>query len=95
MSPMASQMPASPLFAQLSVRRRSKKTSKLRVTGLCAGISPVTCEFPAQKASNAENISIWWRHHMLLFQTVDLMDGRKGPMINVVNCLNQLGFVVR
>merc|ERR1712004_502323 len=27
-----------------------------------------------------------------LFQTVDLMDGRKGPMINVVNCLNQLGF---
>ena len=23
----------------------------------------VTGEFPAQKASNAENISIWWRHH--------------------------------
>ena len=39
-------------------RRRSKKTSKLRVTGLCAGISPVTGEFPAQKASNAENVSI-------------------------------------
>ena len=35
-------------------RRRSKKTSKLRVTGLCAGNSPVTGEFPAQKASNAE-----------------------------------------
>ena len=29
-------------------RRRSKKTSELRVTGLCAGNSPVTCEFPAQ-----------------------------------------------
>ena len=43
--------------------RRSKKTSKLRVTGLCAGNSPVTGEFPAQKASNAENVSIWWRHH--------------------------------
>ena len=28
---------------------RSKKTSKLRVTGLCAGNSPVTGEFPAQK----------------------------------------------
>ena len=26
--------------------------------------SPVTCEFPAQRASNAENISIWWRHHV-------------------------------
>ena len=44
-------------------RRRSKKTSKLRVTGLCAGNSPVTGEFPAQKASYAENVSIWWRHH--------------------------------
>ena len=44
-------------------RHRSKKTSKLRVTGLCAGNSPVTGEFPAQRASNAENVSIWWRHH--------------------------------
>ena len=47
-------------------RRRSKKASKLRVTGLCAGNSPVTGEFPAQmvsKISNAENVSIWWRHH--------------------------------
>ena len=35
-------------------RRRSKKISKLRVTGLCKGISPVTGEFPAQRASNAE-----------------------------------------
>ena len=37
--------------------RRSKKTSKLRVTGLCVGNSPVTGEFPAQMASNAENAS--------------------------------------
>ena len=44
-------------------RRRSKKTSKLRVTGLCEGNSPVAGEFPAQRASNAENVSIWWRHH--------------------------------
>ena len=43
--------------------RRSKNTSKLRVTGLCAGNSPVTGEFPAQRASNAEDVSIWWRHH--------------------------------
>ena len=46
-----------------SFRRRSKKTSKLRVTGLCAGNSSVTGEFPAPKVSNAENVSIWWRHH--------------------------------
>ena len=32
-------------------RRRSKKTSKLRVTGICEGNSPVTGEFPAQMAS--------------------------------------------
>ena len=45
-------------------RRKSKKTSKLRVTGLCAGNSPGTGEFPAQMASYAENVSIWWRHHV-------------------------------
>ena len=44
-------------------RRRSKKTSKLRVTGLCDGNSSGTGEFPAQMASNAENVSIWWFHH--------------------------------
>ena len=49
------------LFNRL-FRRRSKKTSKLRVTGLCAGNSPGT-EFPAQMASNAENVSNWCRHH--------------------------------
>ena len=36
----------------------SKKTSKLRDTGLCE-----TGEFPARRASNAENVSIWWSHH--------------------------------
>ena len=45
-------------------RRKSKKTSKLRVTGLCMGNSPGTGEFPAQMASYAENVSIWWRHHV-------------------------------
>ena len=45
-------------------RRRSKKTSKLRVTGLCEGNQPVTGEFPAQRASNGEEVSIWWRHHV-------------------------------
>ena len=44
-------------------RCRSKETSKLCVTGLCAGNSLVTSEFPAQMTSNAENISIWWRQH--------------------------------
>ena len=30
----------------------------------CAGNSPETGEFPAQMASSAENVSIWWRHHV-------------------------------
>ena len=51
------------------------KTSKLRVTGLCVGNSPGTGEFPAQMASNAENVSIWWRHHvMVVTKVVNLTD---------------------
>ena len=41
-------------------------TSKIRVTGLCEGNSPVTGEFPTQRASNAENVSIWWRHNVCI-----------------------------
>ena len=44
-------------------KRRSKKTSKLCVTGLSVGNSSGTGEFPARRASNTENVSIWWRHH--------------------------------
>ena len=39
--------------------RRSKKTSKLRGSGLCVGISPLTGEFSAQRDSDAENVFIW------------------------------------
>ena len=53
-------------FLNRLFRRRSKKTWKLRVTGRCVGNSPVTGEFPAQMASYAENVSIWWRHHEIL-----------------------------
>ena len=41
----------------------SKKTSKLRATGLCEGNSPGTGEFSTQMPSYAEDVSIWWRHH--------------------------------
>ena len=44
--------------------RRSKKTSKLRVSGLYEGKSPVTGRFSSQRPSNAESVSIWWRHHV-------------------------------
>ena len=58
MGAIASQINSECLLGRL-IRRRSKKTSKLRVTGLCAGNSPETGEFPAQRASNAENVSIY------------------------------------
>ena len=35
-------------------RRSSKKSSKLRITGLCEGNPPVTGGLPSQRASNAE-----------------------------------------
>ena len=31
------------------------------------GNSPGTGEFPAQMASNAENVSIWWCHHVIIW----------------------------
>ena len=42
-------------------RRRSKKTSSSASLTFVWGIG----EFPAQRASYAENVSIWWRHHVM------------------------------
>ena len=52
------------LFARLTIvystvySGADKEPSKLCVTGLCEGKSPVTGQFPAQMASNTENVSI-------------------------------------
>ena len=63
MSLMASQITSlTTVYSNFYSRRRWKKTSKFRITYLCEGNSLVTSEFPAQRASNAENVSIWWRH---------------------------------
>ena len=63
MSAMASQITgANDCLPSRLFRRRSKETSKLRVAGLCVGNSPVIGEFPAQRSSNVEKVSIWWRH---------------------------------
>ena len=40
---------------------------------LATRISWVTGEFPAQMVSNAENVSIWWRHHVSS-RTLDQID---------------------
>ena len=63
MGVMASQI-TSLMFVYSTIHSgEDKKTSKLRVTGLCEGNSSVTGEFPAQRASVAVNVSITWRHH--------------------------------
>ena len=64
MGTMASQTTSRTIvYSTVYSSRSSKETSMLRVTGLCAGNSPVTGEFPVQWANNAENVSVWWRHH--------------------------------
>ena len=60
---------ASPLLARLLVQVQIKEN----ITGLCAGNSPVTGEFPAQKASNVENVSISWCHHTWFEPMVDAL----------------------
>ena len=42
-----------------------KETSKPASLDFVRGIHRSTGEFPAQRASNAENVSILWRHHVL------------------------------
>ena len=57
MSAMASQITGVSFtqpFVQVQIK---KKTSKLHVTGLCEVNLPVTGEYPAQRASNAEMFS--------------------------------------
>ena len=49
--------------------READQRKHQSVIGLCEGNSPVTSEFPAQRASNAENVSILWRHHGMAMHT--------------------------
>ena len=55
--------PASRLFTQPFIQTQIKENIKApRHWPLCGEFTG-TGEFPAQRASNAENASIWWRHH--------------------------------
>ena len=55
--------PATWLFTQSFIRAQIKKIIKApRHWPLCGEFTG-TGEFPTQRVSNAENVSIWWRHH--------------------------------
>ena len=86
MGTMATQITSLTIFLlNRSFRRRSKKTPKLRVTGLCAGNSPVTSEFPAQMGSNLENVSIGWRHHGV----IKVASNKASVFAATVKCFSQ------
>ena len=81
MNVMASQITSVTIvYSTIYSRHRWKKTSKLRVTGLCEGNSLVTSEFSAQKVSDTENVSISWRHHELAIAS----HGQTGKITQVV-----------
>ena len=71
--------PASRLFTQPFLVIYSKKTWKLRITGLCVGNSPMTGEFPSQRASNAE---------MFPFDDVIMSSGSSGAVFGSDNALS-------
>ena len=48
------------VYSDADQRKHQSSTS----LAFSVGNSPVIGEFPAQKASNTENASIWWRHHL-------------------------------
>ena len=65
MGTMASQITSlSILYSAVFSGADQRKHQSPASLAFVAGNSPVTSEFPAQMASNAENVSIWWRHHV-------------------------------
>ena len=64
MSTIASQTTSvSIVYSTVCSYADQRKHQSSALLALCTGNSPVTDEFPAQRASNAENVSIWWCHH--------------------------------
>ena len=101
MSEIASQITSLTIvYSTVYSKRRSKKTSKFRVTVLWEGTSPVTGEFPAQKASNVENGSIRWRHHDLSRRDASYLKGPNEAISVFLNIgiqikkINSLAFIV-
>ena len=64
MGAMASQITSLAFFTQPFIQAQIKENIKASRHWLMSG--EFTGEFPARMASNAENVSIWWRHHGLV-----------------------------
>ena len=55
------------------------------------GNSPETGEFPAQMASYAENVSIWWRHHdiIIIYDENINIDSKKKQLWTLVGMISK------
>ena len=66
MGAMASQSPATRLFTQPFIQTQIKENIKVpRYWPLCGEFTGDRW-IPRRKASNEENVSIWWRHHVVI-----------------------------
>ena len=65
MSTIASQITSPTIVTQPIIQTQIKENIKGPHHWPLCGEFTGTGEFPAQMASNAENVSIWWRHHEL------------------------------
>ena len=63
MTAMAFQITVYRLFNQPFLQEQIKENTKAPCHWLCVGNPSVSGGFPLQRASNAANVSFWWRHH--------------------------------
>ena len=75
--------PASRLFAQPFVQgAHQRKYQSSVLPDLFEENPPITGGFPSQRASNAENVSIWWRHHAIIASGYGLTVFPSGRFLN-------------
>ena len=70
MSTMASQITSVKIVDSTVCSEVDQRKHQRAATPAFVWNSPVTGEFPAQRVSNTENVSIWWRHHVAILPTV-------------------------
>ena len=64
MGAMASQITRLTLFTKPFIQTQIKENIKFPLHWPLCGEFTGAGKFPAQMASNAENVCIWWRHHV-------------------------------
>ena len=65
MSAMASQITSLRIVYSTFIPAPIKEKKKTRLCVIGFYDPPVTCGFASERASNVENVYIWWRHHVV------------------------------